>query len=48
MQTKTSFLRRQAHCQMRQAILDAVRALSSTAGYVGLSMRRLAYETVVP
>lgn len=43
MQTKTS-LRRQAHLQVRQAILDAARALISTGGYASLSMRRLAQD----
>lgn len=43
MQTKTT-LRRQAHAHVRQAILEAARAVISTAGYTGLSMRRLAQD----
>lgn len=43
MQTKTA-LRMQAQSQVRQAILAAARALISTTGYAGLSMRRLAQD----
>ena len=43
MQTKT-VLRAQAQSQVRQAILEAARAVISTAGYTGLSMRRLAQD----
>jgi AcrR family transcriptional regulator len=43
MQTKT-ILRAQAQSQIRQAILEAARALISTEGYAGLSMRRLAQD----
>ncbi|MGE3538179.1 MAG: TetR/AcrR family transcriptional regulator [Candidatus Tectimicrobiota bacterium] len=43
MQTKT-LLRVQAQSQIRQAILEAARALISTEGYKGLSMRRLAQD----
>lgn len=43
MQTKT-FLRVQAQSQVRQAMLAAARAVISTEGYAGLSMRRLAQD----
>ena len=43
MQTKT-FLRAQAQSQVRQAMLAAARAVISTEGYAGLSMRRLAND----
>ena len=43
MQTKT-FLRAQAQSRVRQAILAAARAVISTEGYAGLSMRRLAHD----